>query len=211
MNNNPTPPMQAPVMQGFDKNTPQTIIDLAVEQALRRQWEQAEKYQTANGRVFALSWDRFSKLATPFKRKKMGDKMRANNFERFMRSMSGYVITWRTRKDFHNGVLNDETAIFVNREAAKRAVQFGPGDTHNEHSIELIRAARTGTKQKESTRQKIAKSLKGTKPSAETRQRQSQARTGKKDTEETRANKRAAAIARHAAARAAKENNNGAQ
>ncbi|MEA1843043.1 NUMOD3 domain-containing DNA-binding protein [Agrobacterium tumefaciens] len=198
------------VYERITKGSEQVDIDAAVEAALIAQFENARDYQESKGRKFELSLDHFlQKLATASRRKTMGKKMKTGNFDGFMKSNYGYVITWRSRKAFHTGVMDNETAIYLNRIDAERAAQFGPGDKHSEESIELIRIARTGTTQAEETKSKISKSMMGHEVTDEARQNMSDARKGKTDSEETKAVKSAKAKARWARYRAEKENTNG--
>lgn len=128
----------------------------------------------------------------------MQQALNRGNLKGFMESEKGYVLTWKGRAEKASGVMNLETAMFVNREASRRAQHLKKGDTHREDSIEAIRQSRLGKRWDEETIERIRESNTGQTRSEETCLRISEARKGTKDTDATKAAKSEAAKARWA-------------
>lgn len=197
------------VIRKITKQSDPAEIAAAVDAALRAQYENAIAYQRTKGRTVNLTEAEFFALITPSRRKRMERAMAERKFERFMKSNYGYVLTWKNRKAYQGGVMDAKTAAYINREDSERTAQFGPGDTHSQESIDLIRKARTGKKATDATRQKMAAAKKGKTRDDETRAAISAGLKGKAKTPEQIEKMRAAAKARWAAKRAERENGEG--
>jgi len=179
-------------------------IAAAVDLALEIQFALARDYQEKRGRNFELTFPEFMSLVSKSRRNKMEAKMRTGNFERFMKSNYGYCLTWNSRRAFKTGIMSIETACYVNREDSERSCQFGPGDTHSEESIDLIRKARTGKKASDATKAKQRARKIGHVVDAEQRAKTSAALKDKPKSPEQIAKMKASAEARWAAVREAK-------
>lgn len=196
------------VIRKITKQSDPAEITAAVDAALRAQYENAVAYQRQKGRTVNLTEAEFFALITPSRRKRMEKAMAERKFERFMKSNYGYVLTWKNRKAYKGGVMDKDTAAYINREDSERATQFGPGDTHTDESIDLIRKARTGTKATEATRQRMSNSKKGKPRDDEARANISAGLKGKPKDPAHIERMRESAKARWAAHRAAKEAGN---
>ncbi|MDR6757186.1 hypothetical protein J2Y48_002482 [Mycoplana sp. BE70] len=174
---------------------------------LERMFESSRSRQLRAGVLFELTFEEYLTLISKGRRRTMQQALNRGNLKGFMESDRGYVLTWKGRAEKAAGVMNLETAMFVNREASRRAQHLKKGDTHREDSIEAIRQSRLGKRWDEETIERIRQSNAGQTRSDETRQRISAARKGTKDKEVTKAAKSEAAKARWAAYRAAKEKN----
>ncbi|MGF6155800.1 hypothetical protein M2267_001028 [Ensifer sp. KUDG1] len=192
------------IIRNINKRSDPAEIAAAVDAALRAQYENAIAYQRLKGRTVNLTEAEFFALITPSRRKRMEKAMAERKFERFMKSNYGYVLTWKNRKAYKEGVMDANTAAYLNREDSERAAQFGPGDTHSAESINLIRKARTGKKATDATRHKMAAAKKGKARDEETRAAISAGLKGKQKSPEQIEKMRAAAKARWAAKREGK-------
>lgn len=177
-------------------------ISAAVDAALRAQFANAIAYQEMKKRRVELTEAEFFALVTPSRRQRMERAMVAGNFERFMKGRFGYVLTWKSRQAKEAGVMNFQTAAYLNREDSERACQFGPGDKHSDESKAAIGKARTGKKASDATRQKMSKAKVGKSRDDETRAAISAGLKGKPKSPEQIAKMKAAARARWAAKRA---------
>lgn len=174
---------------------------------LERMFESSKNRQLRAGVRFELTFEQYLTLISKGRRRTMQQALNRGQLKGFMESHRGYVLTWKGRAEKASGVMNLDTAMFVNREASRRAQHLKKGDTHREDSIEAIRQSRIGKHWDEETIERIRQSNSGQTRSEETCQRISEARTGTKDTDATKAAKSEAAKARWAAYRAAKEKN----
>lgn len=179
-------------------------IAAAVDAALVAQYENARLYQLQRKRQFDLTLEEFLSLITPSRRARMEKAMAGRSFERFMKGRYGYVLTWKSRKAFKAGVMNKDTACYLNREDSERASQFGPGDEHSDESKDLIRKSRTGKKATDATRAKMSRSKIGVKRDADVCANISAGLKGKSKDPEHVERMREAAKARWAKVRAEK-------
>lgn len=196
------------VIRRITKQSDPAEITAAVDDALRAQYANAVIYQAMKKRRVDLSEAEFFALVTPSRRQRMERAMAAGNFKRMMKGRFGYVLTWKSKKAKETGVMNKDTAAYLNREDSERACQFGPGDTHSDESKAKIAKARTGKKASDATRQKMSKSKIGTKRDDETRASISAGLKGKPKSPEQIEKMRVAAKARWAAKRAEAEGQN---
>ncbi len=151
--------------------------DQELENFLRGRYESSKAYQESWGRVFDISWDEYLVL---WKRKRhfyntLKHKMLFGDPLGFMLSDDGYVLSWKNKNAFMDGICSVHTMEIKTKEMSKRVCHMQSGDTHSQESKDKIRDARTGTKQSDATKQAISASLSGTPKSAETRKNMSEA------------------------------------
>lgn len=186
------------VIRRIHKQSDPTEIASAVDAALHAQFMNAVAYQATKKRKVEMTFEQFLTLVTSSRRQRMERAMAAGNFERFMKGRYGYVLTWKSRQAKEAGVMNLQTAAYLNREDSERACQFGPGDTHTEEAKAKIGDARRGKKASDATRAKQAAAKTGKALSDEHREAISAGSRGKPKTEEQKQKMREAAKARWA-------------
>ncbi|WP_018898929.1 NUMOD3 domain-containing DNA-binding protein [Rhizobium sp. 2MFCol3.1] len=180
-----------------------TKISKPLMTILCRMYESSQRRQVAAGNRFELTFDEYLALITKARRQRMESELKAGTFKRFMESTTGYVLTWKDRPSKAGGVLNGETAVFVNREQSRRNQHFKKGDRHTQASKDAIALARTGTKHSEETKERIKQANTGQTRSDETKAKISAARKGRVMSAETKAKMAEKRAAYWAAKRAA--------
>jgi hypothetical protein len=191
------------ILSTIQKQLDGSYLNPALITILSRMFESSRRRQVAAGVLFDLTFDQYLSLITKTRRQRMASEFRQGNFAKFMKSQSGYVLTWKDRPSRASGLMNMETACFVNREWSRRNQHFKKGDRHTDASKAAIAASRLGKTHTEETKAAIAAGNTGKVQSAETRKKIGAARTGRKHSEETKrkmAEKRAAYWATRAAA-----------
>lgn len=192
----------AEVIRRITKQSDPAEIAAAVDAALKAQFLNAVAYQAVKNRRVEMTFEEFLTLVTSSRRQRMERAMASGNFERFMKGRYGYVLTWKSRQAKEAGVMNLQTAAYLNREDSERACQFGPGDTHTEEAKAKIGEARRGKKASEATRAKLSAQKMGKPLSADHCAAISAGSRGKPKSEEQKQKMREAAKARWAAKRA---------
>lgn len=173
---------------------------------LRRMYDSSQKRQIHAGNRFELSFEEYLSLITRARRQRMERELKANTFKQFMMSTTGYVLTWKSRSAKASGVMNVQTAEFVNRERSRRNQHLAKGDTHSEASKAAISQALKGRTHSEDTKAKIKVGNAGQTRSDETRAKISAARTGRSMSAETKAKMAAKRAAYWAAKRSQLDN-----
>ncbi len=151
--------------------------DQELEKFLRGRYESSKAYQESEGRVFDISWDEYLVL---WKRKRyfyntLRQKMLFGDPMAFMLSDKGYVLSWKNKNAFMDGICSIHTMEIKTKEMSKRVCHMQSGDTHSQKSKDKIRDARTGTKHSRDTKMAISASLTGVPKSSQARKNMSDA------------------------------------
>ncbi|MGQ8630868.1 hypothetical protein ACUTJJ_05200 [Agrobacterium sp. DKPNP3] len=142
-------------------------IKAAVTDKLMAQFGRSKRYQENRGVTFTLTFDELLSKITPSRWKRMENKMRSGEYDDFMRSTYGYVITWKNREALNSKNMNAETVAFLNREDSKLNSRFIKGDKHSDKAKAAIGNARRGKKMSDETKGKIRAKKVGVKQDAE--------------------------------------------
>lgn len=136
---------------------------------LHERFKAARNYQLNKGVPFELTFHQFLFLVTDSRLNTIRNAMKKNVVESFFRSRSGYVLSWKNAEAMRSGVMNYETAAYVNRADSRKVGHFIKGDKHSEASKEKISKAKKGSKHNEATRKKMADAKRGNTMSEETK------------------------------------------
>ena len=171
---------------------------------LHRRFTQAKKDQERKGVTFTLKFDEFLKLTGAGRRNTLLKHHIAGTLKQFLKSNSGYCLTWKNKAAYQSQHMNAETAAFTTRKMSRRVNQFVAGDKHTEKSKAMISAKKTGVPQSEKTKAKRSASLMGHDVSDEARAKMSAKKQGTTKSPEERARISASMKATLAAKKAAK-------
>lgn len=186
------------------KSDPATI-NAALDVALEQQWKNARVDQEAKGVTFNLTLAEFMAVVSAGRRRTMIKKLEEGKFPGFMKSDSGYCITWKDKAAYETRVMDKDTVAFIRRAESRELLWIKKDDKHKPESIERIRVARTGTTQKPETIEKISKTKTGVSQTKKHVAARAAKLTGQTNTEETKARKSEMAKARWAKARAERD------
>lgn len=127
----------------------QTFLGYMAERLAR-----SKNYQLTRGKRFDLSLDEYLSLHSHRQLDTLERHFDAGTLPRFLRCKWGYVLTWRTKEDFEEGLLCAEAAVVVTREESRRRTYLKKGSRQSEGARKLIAESKRGKRQ---TREHVEK------------------------------------------------------
>jgi len=144
-------------------------IERSLLAVLHDRYDAARVYQENKGVRFELTFEQFVLLVTDSRLNTIRNAMKKNVVDYFFRSRRGYVLSWKDAEAMRSGVMNSQTAAYINRAESRKVGHFIKGDKHSDASKQKISTAKKGTKHSEVTRERMAAAKRGTTRSEETK------------------------------------------
>ncbi|TXN78996.1 hypothetical protein [Methylobacterium sp. WL8] len=112
---------------------------------LSAQYEKANKYQTANGISFELTFEDYISLWSIHRLRKLEELVLNNEIKNFQKNkLYAWVLSWRKKSDKAAGVLNRDTAQILLRWESEKLFYIQKGETQSPDARRKISLARRG-------------------------------------------------------------------
>ncbi|MFC7066067.1 hypothetical protein [Brucella rhizosphaerae] len=167
-------------------------------------YSRSARYQTKQGVTFELTFSQYIDKFTNNQLNSLARSYLRGKIEGRQRSDFKLVLSWASRQDKLNGVMNDATAIICGQKESMQNCRYLPGEERSEKTRKRMAAKKLGKKRPESVRTKISETKTGQKYDETHCANISAGLKGKPKSAESNAKRAAAAKARWAAAREAK-------
>ena len=152
----------------------QTFLDYMKERLAR-----SKAFQISRGKQFDLSLNDYLALHSHRQLNTLERHFEAGTLAQFLRCKWGYVLTWRSKAAFEEGLLCADTAIILAREQSRRRTYLKSGERQGEKAREKIAASKRGTKQSEEHIEKRAARQRGVKRGPMTEEHKAAIRAGR--------------------------------
>lgn len=136
-------------------------------------------YQMSRGKRFDLSIDEYLALHSCRQLSTLEQHFEAGTLGQFLRCKWGYVLTWRSKAAFDEGLLCAETALITTREESRRRTFLKKGARHSEAARAKIGASRRTKKQSSDHIEKRAAQQRGVKRGPMTEEHKAAIRAGR--------------------------------
>lgn len=131
-------------------------------------YSRSKTYQESQGVTVNLTFLEYQFLWKPKQMEKLIYWQKSNRIEQAMKHPdSGLVLSWRSKADKANGVMDATTARILTREASRRRFYLQAGETHSESARKKIGDAQRGRKRSAEHRAAIGNARRGTKQTPE--------------------------------------------
>ncbi|MCC4298324.1 NUMOD3 domain-containing DNA-binding protein [Aurantimonas coralicida] len=129
---------------------------------LHKRYTNSLRYQTGRGIDFELSFEEYLGLWSQDKLKKISKWIEDGDItHRQKHPLYGWVLSWRSKQDRKDGVMNKATARILQRGSSERRFLLQKGEKHTEEAKAKIGAAHRGKEITQEHREAISQSKKG--------------------------------------------------
>lgn len=152
----------------------ETFLNYMKERLIR-----SRAYQLSRGKRFDLSIDEYLALHSPRQLGRLQEYFDAGTLSQFLRCKWGYVLTWRSKAAFEEGLLCADTALITTREESRRRTYLKRGARQSEVARAKIGASRRRKKQTSEHVEKRAARQRGVKRGPMTEEHKAAIRAGR--------------------------------
>lgn len=170
-------------------------------------YSRSASYQAKKGVQFTLKFEEYVALYSDQMLNSMARSHKKGTVEKRQNQYSQYalVLTWKSRQDKLNGVMNAQTAVIAGRAESQYNCRYLPGEERSEADRKKMADKKIGTTRPDEVKAKISETKTGVSQEPEHIAKRAAAMTGVPKTPESNAKRSEAAKAYWAAKRKAKE------
>ncbi|MEW9616052.1 hypothetical protein AB3G45_19745 [Shinella sp. S4-D37] len=126
-------------------------------------YSRSASYQSKNGVQFTLKFDEYMALYSDQMLNSMARSYKKDTVEKRQNQYSNYalLLTWKSRQDKLNGVMNEQTAVIAGRAKSKHNCRYLPDEERSVADRKKMSDAKIGTKRPEEVKAKISETKTG--------------------------------------------------
>lgn len=124
-------------------------------------YSRSANYQTKKGTQFQLTFAEFLDLFDSNMLNSMARSFIKGSIEQRQRSDFAYVLTWKSRQDLLNGVMNASTAMVGTRKVSQHNCRYLPDEERDEKARKKMSDKKKGKPRLESVKKQISETKKG--------------------------------------------------
>jgi len=166
-------------------------------------YSRSAAYQSAQGIRFTLRFEEYLNLYSDAMLNSMARSFKKDTIEGRQQSKYALLLTWRSRQDKLNGVMDATTAVIAGRAESIHNCRYLPGEERDERARKKMADKKIGVARPDWVKEKISETKTGVRQDAEHSAAISAALTGVPKSAESNAKRSEAAKAYWAAKKAA--------